>query len=105
MFADYTCKTLCGPMVSVVSDALRQTGSSREPISASSSIGLDPKDLADDARAMKDAQVGTDGDLPPRRISCEAKPKISPHLQQPLVSAPIYDENTTSMPTPRPLLW
>src|SRR3954447_25806333 len=26
VFADYTCKTLCGPIVSIVSDALRQTG-------------------------------------------------------------------------------
>ena len=64
VLADYTCKTLCGPIVSVVSDALRQTGLKPGADFRFIVIGLDPKDTSDDARAMKDAQVGTDGDLP-----------------------------------------
>ena len=64
VLADYTCKTLCGPIISVVSDALRQTGLKSGTDFRFIMIGLDPKDLADDARAMKDALVGSDGDLP-----------------------------------------
>jgi protein SCO1/2 len=61
--ADYTCKTLCGPVISIVSDALRQTGLKPGTDFRFIVIGLDPKDSPDDARAMKDAQVGTDDDL------------------------------------------
>lgn len=64
VLADYTCKTLCGPIVNVVSDALRQTGLKPGSDFRFIVIGFDPKDSADDARAMKEAQVGTDGDLP-----------------------------------------
>lgn len=64
VFADYTCKTLCGPIVSVVSDALRQTGLRPGADFRFVVIGLDPKDSAGDAQAMKDSQVGVDGDLP-----------------------------------------
>jgi len=64
VLADYTCKTLCGPIVSVVADALRQTGLRPGADFRFIVIGLDPKDSAADARAMKDAQVGTRGDLP-----------------------------------------
>jgi protein SCO1 len=64
VLADYTCKTLCGPIVSIVSDALRQTGLKPGSDFRFIVTGIDPKDSADDARAMKDAQVGTDGDLP-----------------------------------------
>jgi protein SCO1/2 len=62
VLADYTCKTLCGPVVSI-SDALRQTGLRPRTDFRFIVVGLDPNDSADDARAMKDAQVGTDGDL------------------------------------------
>jgi protein SCO1 len=64
VLADYTCKTLCGSVVSTVSDVLRQTG--LEPGTDFRFIvtGLDPKDSTEDAGAMKDAQVGTDGELP-----------------------------------------
>lgn len=63
VLADYTCKTLCGPVVAVVSDALRHTGLKPGDDFRFIVTGLDPKDTADDARAMKDAQVGPDGDL------------------------------------------
>jgi protein SCO1 len=64
VLADYTCKTLCGPIVSVVSDTLQQTGLKPGSDFHFIVIGLDPKDSTEDARAMKAAQVGTDGDLP-----------------------------------------
>ena len=64
VLADYTCETLCGPIVSVVSDALQQTGLKPGTDFRFIVVGLDPKDSAADARAMKDAQLGTNGDLP-----------------------------------------
>jgi protein SCO1/2 len=63
VLADYTCKSLCGPVVSIVADALRQTGLKPGNDFRFIVTGLDPKDSADDARAMKEAQVGPDGDL------------------------------------------
>lgn len=63
ILADYTCKTLCGPIISIVSEALERSrlrpGKDFRLIVA----GLDPKDTAADAATMKDAQLGTAGDL------------------------------------------
>lgn len=51
IFADYTCKTLCGPALVLLSAGLAQSalapGSWRLVV-----IGLDPKDTASDARRM-----------------------------------------------------
>jgi protein SCO1 len=65
VLADYTCETLCGAVVSIVSDALRQTGLKPASDFRFIVVGLDPRDSMNDAKAMKDAQVGTDGELPP----------------------------------------
>ena len=63
ILAAYTCQTLCGPVISIVSGALERSrlrpGSDFRLIVA----GLDPKDTAADAAAMKGAQVGTHGGL------------------------------------------
>ena len=56
IFADYTCRTLCGPALVLLSAGLSQSalppGSWRLVV-----IGLDPKDSAADARRMLLAQV------------------------------------------------
>lgn len=56
IFADYTCKTLCGPALVLLTAGLTQSalppGSWRLIV-----IGLDPKDSAEDARRMLLAQV------------------------------------------------
>jgi protein SCO1/2 len=63
ILADYTCQTLCGPVISIASDALERSrlrpGLDFRLIVA----GLDPKDTAADAVAMKGAQVGSKGAL------------------------------------------
>jgi hypothetical protein len=46
---------LCGPIISIASDALAQSGQR-------AGTDLDPKDIAADAAHMKQAQVGTDND-------------------------------------------
>lgn len=56
LFADYTCKTLCGPALVLLTAGLTQT--SLPPDSwRLVVIGLDPKDSASDARRMLLAEV------------------------------------------------
>jgi protein SCO1/2 len=63
ILADYTCTTLCGPVISIVSEALERSelrpGNDFRLIVA----GLDPKDTAADAAAMKAAQLGAEVSL------------------------------------------
>lgn len=63
VLVDFTCKTLCGPIASVVAQDLRQTGLKAGSDFRFVVLGFDPKDTADKAIAMHDAQVGTDDDL------------------------------------------
>ena len=60
VLADYTCETLCGPVVSIVSDALTRSGLRPAADFRFVVIGLDPKDTAADAARMKQAQIGLD---------------------------------------------
>jgi protein SCO1/2 len=64
ILADFTCKSLCGPVIAIVSDALTRSGLKPGADFRLIAVGLDPKDTAADASAMKNAQVGTTGDLP-----------------------------------------
>jgi protein SCO1/2 len=63
ILADYTCKTLCGPIISIVSEALERSGLRPGKDFRLIVAGLDPKDSLADAVAMKDAQLGTTGGL------------------------------------------
>ncbi len=63
ILADFTCETLCGPVVSIASDALAQSGLRPGKDFRLVVVGLDPKDTAADAAAMKTAQVGSTGAL------------------------------------------
>ena len=63
ILADYTCETLCGPLISIVSEALERTGLRPGLDFRLIVVGLDPKDTAADAAAMKDAQVGRESNL------------------------------------------
>lgn len=63
VLADYTCKTLCGPIVSIAADGLKHSGLRPGADFRLIVVGFDPKDTAADAMAMQKAQVGTDGDL------------------------------------------
>jgi protein SCO1/2 len=57
IFADYTCETLCGPVLAFAGHALAGAGLPPEQYRLIV-IGLDPKDSAADARRMRDAQLG-----------------------------------------------
>ena len=56
LFVDYTCRTICGPALAITSGALAQTGLDPAKYRLVV-IGLDPKDSADNARAMA-RQIG-----------------------------------------------
>ncbi|TYL83341.1 SCO family protein [Bradyrhizobium cytisi] len=63
LLADYTCATLCGPMISIVSDALASSGLHPSVDFRLVVVGLDPKDTAADAATMKRARIGSDAVL------------------------------------------
>lgn len=56
IFADYTCKNLCGPALVLLGAALAQSGLA-PTLYRLIVIGIDPKDTAQDARRMAAAQI------------------------------------------------
>ncbi len=63
IFADYTCRTLCGPIVDFAATALRQSGLRPGSDFRLIVVGLDPKDGPAAARAMRRERIGTDDPL------------------------------------------
>jgi protein SCO1/2 len=57
IFADYTCHTLCGPIVEFAAAGLAKTGLRPGADYRLLVIGLDPKDGLDAARAMRAAHI------------------------------------------------
>lgn len=53
IFADYTCRTLCGPIVEFTADGLDKTGLTAGQDYRLVVIGINPRDGIDDARAMR----------------------------------------------------
>ncbi|QQN62940.1 SCO family protein [Bradyrhizobium diazoefficiens] len=64
ILADYTCETLCGPAISIASNALADTGLSAGQDFRLIVVGFDPKDGSAQALAMKSEQVSPRGGLP-----------------------------------------
>jgi protein SCO1/2 len=60
VFADYTCRTLCGPILDFVVSALEQSGLEPADQFRLLVIGIDPKDTAHNAARMRDAAIGHD---------------------------------------------
>ena len=58
VFADYTCQTLCGPIVAFVATALERTGLRAGEQFQLIVVGLDPKDSASDAARMRRDHLG-----------------------------------------------
>lgn len=63
VFADYTCRTLCGPVVAFVAGALEQSGLRAGEQFRLIVVGLDPKDTAADAERMRHDHLGGDAAL------------------------------------------
>jgi protein SCO1/2 len=63
VFADYTCRNLCGPILDFVVTALEQSGLQPADQFRLLVIGIDPKDTAQDADRMRETAVSTDTGL------------------------------------------
>ncbi len=59
VFADYTCKTLCGPILSFAAAGLSKAGLQPGSDYHLIVIGIDPKDGLDRAREMKASRIGS----------------------------------------------
>ena len=59
VFADYTCRTLCGPVLTFVAAGLERSGLAAGVDYGLVAIGLDPKDDLTSARATKAARIGS----------------------------------------------
>jgi len=60
VFADYTCTTLCGPILAFAAGALEKSGLAPGRDFHLVVIGIDPKDSLADALAMERSHIGTD---------------------------------------------
>src|SRR5947209_1288837 len=63
ILTDYTCHTLCGPVLALTAAALDRSGLTPSRDYRLLAIGLDPKDQPQDALAMKQAEIGAGGAL------------------------------------------
>jgi protein SCO1 len=59
VFADYTCRTLCGPVLTFVAAGLERSGLTAGGGYGLIVIGLDPKDDPESARAVKAMRIGS----------------------------------------------
>ena len=62
VFADYTCRTLCGPALAFAAGALERSGLRPQQFQLLV-VGIDPKDTAADALRMRRDHIGTDAAL------------------------------------------
>jgi protein SCO1/2 len=63
VFADFTCRTLCGPVVDFVGSALEKSGLRPGEQFQFLVVGLDPKDSATDAAEMRRAHINAGSPL------------------------------------------
>jgi protein SCO1/2 len=93
VLADYTCETLCGSVISIVSDALAHSGLRPGGDFRLIVVGLDPKDTAADAARMKQAQVGLDSGRPAASYFLRGDAGAIDALTKALGFSSIYDRD------------
>jgi protein SCO1/2 len=91
ILADFTCETLCGPIVSIVSDALTHSGLRPGADFRLVVIGFDAKDSAADALAMKRAQIGESNSLSSHAYFLRGSTAVMAELAQAFGFRAIYD--------------
>jgi len=91
VLADYTCKTLCGPVISIASDGLARSGLRPGKDFRLIVVGLDPKDTAADAANMKQAQVG--GEIAATSVFLRGDAEIIGVLTKALGFSSVYDRD------------
>jgi protein SCO1/2 len=73
VFADYTCRTLCGPILAFAAGGLEKTGLTPGRDYHLIVVGIDPKDSLATATAFKDSRVGKDTPLSKATIMLSGK--------------------------------
>ncbi len=92
VFADYTCQTLCGPIVAFVSAALERTGLRAGEQFGLVVVGLDPKDGAGDAVRMRRATLGAETALNDASVFVTADKAAVGRITSALGYRYVYDE-------------
>ncbi|MGY3453983.1 SCO family protein [Bradyrhizobium sp. USDA 4353] len=59
--ADFTCKQICGPALTIAGSALQQTGLVAGRDYSVVVVGIDPRDTIEDARRFTEGQIATEG--------------------------------------------
>lgn len=73
VFADYTCRTLCGPILAFAAGGLEKTGLTPGHDYHLIVVGIDPKDTLDTAIAFKTSRVGRDTPLAQATVMLSGK--------------------------------
>ena len=73
VFADYTCRTLCGPILAFAAGGLEKTGLTPGRDYHLIVVGIDPKDSLATAVALKDSHVGKNTPLSKATIMLSGK--------------------------------
>jgi protein SCO1/2 len=98
VLADYTCKTLCGPVIGEVADALDKSGLRPGADYRYMVMGLDPKDTAADAAAMKEGRIG--GALAKSTFFLRASPDNTAALLRTFGFQTVYDRENDQFAHP-----
>ncbi|OJU25861.1 MAG: hypothetical protein BGN91_09845 [Nitrobacter sp. 62-13] len=98
VLADYTCKTLCGPAIGAVADALDRSGLRPGQDFNYMVAGLDAKDTAADAATMKHARI--DGSLADYTFFLRASPRDTATLLHAFGFQPVYDRDNDQFAHP-----
>jgi protein SCO1/2 len=93
VLADYTCETLCAPVISITSDALAHSGLRPGRDFRLIVVGLDPKDTATDAASMKRAQVGTGSEMSEASTFLRGDAETIDTLTRALGFSSVYDRD------------
>lgn len=98
VLADYTCKTLCGPTIGAVADALDRSGLRPGQDFNYLVAGLDAKDTAADAATMKHGRIG--GPLAEYTHFLRASPKDTAILLHAFGFQAVYDRGNDQFAHP-----
>jgi protein SCO1/2 len=92
ILADFTCQSLCSPVLRQTADALNGSGLVAGRDFNLFVAGIDPKDTAQDAAAMKAAQIGTEGPLTSHTSMLRGDEKAVAELSERLGFHAVYDK-------------
>ncbi|WP_453998975.1 electron transporter [Afipia felis] len=92
ILADFTCQSLCSPILRQTADALSGSGLLAGRDFNLFVAGIDPKDSAQDAAAMKAAQIGSEGQIAAHTTMLQGKEEAVTQLSDNLGFHAIYDK-------------